>query len=152
MVAASLTVPTRREPILSVIGPGCDGELRPAEVLVRVAALGRAGAWTGTLGVTPEIADELDAAARVVPTEASRQVVRCARGETGRVSIRRGRRHVELGPVGGLAFFFDLRSAAAALPLARAVTESAGIEEGRQRLGALGVRTELDYEREHTDQ
>jgi hypothetical protein len=152
MVAASLTVPTRRPPILSVIGPGCDGELAPAEVLVRVAALGRARAWTGTLGVTPEIADELDAAAGVVPTEASRQVVRCARGETGRVSIRRGRRHVELGPIGALAFFFDLRSAAAALPLAQAVTRSAGIEEGRERLAALGVRTELDYEREHADQ
>ena len=66
-----------------MIGPGCDGELTAGEVLERVAELARAGAWLGTWGLTPEIAAELDAAATLVPTEASLQVVRCARGEVG---------------------------------------------------------------------
>ncbi|HMC06603.1 MAG TPA: DUF1152 domain-containing protein [Solirubrobacterales bacterium] len=150
MVAAALRAGDESRPLLAVIGPGCDGELRPAEVLARVADLARAGAWLGAWGVTPEAADELEAAAAAVPTEASLQVARCARGEIGEAEIRRGRRRVELGPVGALAFFFDADAALAELPLARAVSESASIEEARAALAARGIRTELDYERERS--
>ena len=80
MVAAALNVAGRVKPLLAVIGPGCDGELTAGEVLARVAELARAGAWLGTWGLAPETAAELDAAAGQVPTEASLQVVRCARG------------------------------------------------------------------------
>ena len=83
MVAAALRAVLPRA-LLAVIGPGCDGELTQAEVAGRVAELARAGTWLGTWGLTPPIADELEAAAKLVPTEASRQVVRCARGEVGR--------------------------------------------------------------------
>ena len=148
MLAATHRVADRVPPLLGVIGPGCDGELTPGSVLERVAALARAGAWLGTWGLTPQIADELDAAAAVVPTEASRQVVRCARGEIGETYIRRGRRRVELGPVGALAFFFDpLLAPREALPLAHAVADAGSVEEGRAALAALGIHTELDYER-----
>lgn len=148
MVAAALRGPDRVRPLLAVVGPGCDGELTAAEVLVRVAELGRVDAWLGTWGVTPGIAEELEAAAALVPTEASLQVVRCARGETGETYIRRGRRRVDLGPVGALTFVFDPAAAPPeALPLAHAVAHAASIEEGRAALAALGLRTELDYER-----
>ena len=50
--------------VLGVLGAGCDGELRPAEVLARVAALAGAGAWIATIGVTPGRSDEIEAAAR----------------------------------------------------------------------------------------
>ena len=83
MVAAALRIADRVRPLLAVIGPGCDGELTVAEVLERVAELARAGAWLGTWGMPPRIAAELEAAATQVPTEASLQVVRCARGEVG---------------------------------------------------------------------
>jgi hypothetical protein len=148
MVAASLDTEEAHGPILAVVGPGCDGELSTAEVLGRVAALARGGAWMGSWGVTPDAADELEAAARLVPTEASLQVVRCVRGESGKDAIRGGRRQVELGPVGALALLFDLRAAAGELPLAEAVKGSGSIEDARAALAARGVRTELDYERE----
>ena len=148
MLAAAHRVADRVRPLLAVVGAGCDGELTPAAVLERVAGLGRAGAWLGTWGLTPQIADELDAAATVVPTEASRQVVRCARGEIGETYIRRGRRRVELGPIGALAFFFDpLLAPPEALPLAHAVADAGSVEEARGALAALGIHTELDYER-----
>jgi hypothetical protein len=148
MVAAALHLAGRVKPLLAVIGPGCDGELTVAEVLGRVAELARAGTWLGTWGVTPEIAAELDAATTLVPTEASLQVVRCARGELGAAYIRRGRRRVELGPVGALTFFFDpVAAPSEALPLAHAVSDAASIEEGRAALAARGIHTELDYER-----
>ena len=147
MVAAMLTA-VRDGALLAVIGAGCDGELTPGQVLDRVAVLGRAGAWLGAWGVSPEIATELDMAAAQVPTEASLQVARCARGETGIAPIRGGRREVELGPLGALAFFFEPDLAIAELPLASAVQGSKSIDEARDALAELGVRTELDYERE----
>jgi hypothetical protein len=148
MVAASLRIADRVKPLLAVIGPGCDGELTAAEVLERVAELARAGAWLGAWAVTPKIADELDAATALVPTEASLQVVRCARGEVGDAYIRHGRRRVELGAVGALAFVFDpVAAPSEALPLAHAVADADSIEAGRATLAARGVHTELDYER-----
>ncbi len=143
--AARCGLPT----LLAVAGAGCDGELSPAEVLQRAAELARGGAWIGTLSVSPPVAAELEAAARVVPTEASVQIIRCAQGETGEVPIRGGRRHVELTPFGAMILVFDpLLAAAAGLPLTAAVAGSRSIEEGRAALEALGVRTELDYERD----
>ena len=133
--------------VLGVLGAGCDGELLPAEVLERVAALAGAGAWIGTHGVSPEAADAIDSAAEVAVTEASRMVARCARGEIGDAAIRGGRRTVELGPVGGLCFMFDVGLAAAELPLVRAVRGSDSLEEANTAINALGVSTELDYER-----
>lgn len=130
-----------------VLGAGCDGELRPAEVLGRVAALAGNGAWTGTLGVTPAAAERIERAAEVAVTEASVMVARCARGEVGEVPIRGGRRTVELGPVGALCFTFDMRRARKELPLVRAVEEARSIGEANEALTALGVGTELDYER-----
>jgi hypothetical protein len=149
MIAAALRAADRVRSLLAVIGPGCDGELSAADVLERTADLGRVGAWLGTWGVTPAIADDLSAAAAVVTTEASLQVARCARGEVGETRIRGGRRRVELGPVGALIFVFDpaVATSGEELPLARAVAETRSIEEGRAALAALGVATELDYER-----
>jgi hypothetical protein len=137
---------------LSILGAGCDGELRPAEVLERISALARAGAWIGAEGVTAEQADEIEAAAATAFTEASMGVARCARGEHGEVSIRGGRRSVELGPAGAVAFNFDLDRAAPQLPLAQAVAGTASLAEARDALAALGIRTELDFENERARQ
>jgi len=147
MVAGMSKSAGRGNPLLAVIGAGCDGELSAAQVLERVAVLGRGGAWLGSWGVSPEIGSEIERAAEIVPTEASLLVARCARGETGIVEIRSGRQQVELGPVGALAFFFDAAAATRELPLADAVADSQSIEEARAALAARGVRTELDYER-----
>lgn len=138
--------------LLAVLGPGCDGELTPDEVLRRVAAAARAGAWTGTWSLTPGIADEVEAAARASYTEASLQIVRCARGEAGQAEIRGGRRTVPLGPLGALAFFFEIGDSLPELaPFAPLVAHSESIESARQALADAGIRTELDYEREHAE-
>lgn len=147
MLAAAIRLDGRLDVAGVILGAGCDGELTPDEVLARVAALGRAGAWTGTWGVTPAIADEVERAARKSGTEASLQVVRAVRGEYGETAIRAGRRRVHLTPLGALAFCFDPVAAAPELPLARAVMDAEGIESARAALAEIGVRTELDYER-----
>ncbi|MCW2996204.1 MAG: hypothetical protein JWQ18_3699, partial [Conexibacter sp.] len=75
--------------------------------------------------------------------------LRCARGETGRAPIRGGRRTVPLTADGGRLVCFDpLITIASAARLAAAVAGAASLEDAQSILTALGVRTELDYERE----
>ena len=88
-----------------------------------------------------------------MPTEASAQALRCFRGEHGTAEIRGGRRT----RAAHAARRDDdlLRRARAAVAsaarLAAAVREAAGLEEANETLHGLGVRTELDYEREMVD-
>jgi hypothetical protein len=132
----------------AVFGAGCDGELSPDEVLERVAEVATAGGLAGVRGLTPAVAARLEAAAEVVPTEASAQALRCFRGETGSSAIRGGRRSVELTPAGALTFYFDVAVAlGSAARLARAVAGTADLEAANEALHGLGIRTELDYER-----
>ena len=148
MLAAAQTLDADLPGTGVVLGAGCDGELTPDEVVARVAALARARAWTGSWSVTSEIADEVEEAATGSGTEASLQVVRCARGEHGLAEIRGGRRTVPIGPIGALAFCFDVVAAAPALPLVEAVKGAKDLEAARRALEALGIRTELDWERD----
>jgi hypothetical protein len=134
--------------LAAVYGPGCDGELTPDEVLMRITELQEAGALLGAWGLTPQACDLVDAAGKSVPTEASLMAVRCARGERGTVPIRGGRRSVELTSLGALTFFLDPVAAAdSAIPLATAVLPAASLEEAHDALMGMGVRTELDLER-----
>ncbi|HZB07315.1 MAG TPA: DUF1152 domain-containing protein [Thermoleophilaceae bacterium] len=137
-------------PVLgAVFGAGCDGELTPAEVLERVAEVAAAGGLAGARGLTPAVAARLEDAVEAVPTEASAQALRCFRGEIGPATIRRGRRSVELSPVGALTFFFDPQVAVgSAARLAAAVKDARDLGHGNDILHELGVYTELDYERD----
>jgi hypothetical protein len=133
--------------VAAVFGAGCDGELRPAEVLERVAEVASRGGWLGAAGLSPEDADALDAAIAVVPTEASAMAVRCARGGFGQTTIRQGRRTVELSPVGALTFHLDpLVCLDSAARLADAVVDAPSLADANAILHRLGVRSELDYE------
>jgi hypothetical protein len=133
--------------LLGVLGAGCDGELRPAEVMERVSALAREGAWLATTGVAPAEADEIERAAAVAVTEASLMVARCAKGVHGEVEIRGGRRTVEAGPLGAVCFMFDVETAFAALPLPAAVAGASSIADAHEALAERAVATELGYER-----
>lgn len=75
--------------------------------------------------------------------------VRCALGETGRTTIRDGRRTVELTAIGGQLLWFEPASALrSAARLAAALDGAADLAAAQAALSALGVRTELDLERE----
>ena len=145
LLAAAAHMRTRS--LGAVVGTGCDGELTPEEVMDRVAEVAAAG---GMLGAAwPAALDRLEAAVEQVPTEASAMALACARGRTGRAEIRGGRRTVPLSPLGAVIWLFEpaaaMRSAAR---LAHAVAECGSLEEAQEVLSGLGVRTELDWERE----
>ncbi len=148
MLAAARHLPDGLAVLGCAFGSGCDGELTHAEVLGRVAALGRAGAWLTTLSPPAHVAEELIELAGTVPTEASLMAARCALGEIGPAEIRGGRRTVDLGPIGALAFVFDpIRAIGGPAPLADLVAGAGSLEEAQEILAATGLVTELEYER-----
>jgi hypothetical protein len=147
VLSAALRMST---PTLGVVfGIGCDGELTPAEVLERLEEVRAAGGDLGDLPLPTAALDRAEAALAHVTTEASAMAIRCARGETGHVPIRNGRRTVPLTADGGRLVCFDpaiaIRSAAR---LAKAVADADSLEDAQAILTALDVRTELDYERD----
>lgn len=149
MLAAGVHLQRHGRPVVAaVFGPACDGELTIDELLDRLARLAAAGGLVGVEGMTPAVADELERACAEIPTEASAQAVRCARGEVGIAPIRGGRRHVPLSPIGALTFYADpSRAVASVARLADAVADAEDLEQANDLLHDLGVRTELDYER-----
>jgi hypothetical protein len=153
MLAATVRLASRgMETLAAVFGPCCDGELTIEEILDRLAVLAAAGGLVGVSGITPDIAEELEQAAKLIPTEASAQAIRCARGEMGVVTIRRGRRQVVLSPLGALTFYFDPPTAVASVAtLAKAVIDARDLEHANDLLHELGVTTELDFERSWTE-
>ncbi|HEY6759837.1 MAG TPA: DUF1152 domain-containing protein [Baekduia sp.] len=142
--------PALATPVLGALfGIGCDGELTPPEVVERLAEVDAAGGVLGDLPLPAAALDRVEAALATVTTEASAMALRCARGETGRVPIRGGRRTVPLTPDGGRLVCFDPAAAiGSAARLARAVLDARSLDEAQEILAALGVRTELDYERD----
>jgi hypothetical protein len=136
--------------LLALFGAGCDGELSPDEVLERVAEVAAAGGHLGTWGPGTAELDRLDAAAAQIPTEASAMALRCGRGGGGAMSIRSGRRTVQLTPVGALIFFFDPRVALrTAARCGQLVAEAGSLRDANAILLAHGICTELDWEEKH---
>jgi hypothetical protein len=150
MLAAAAHLHRMGRPVLAgVFGTGCDAELTPAEVLARLAEVAAAGGLAGARGLTEPVADRLEQAIKLVPTEASAQAVRAFRGASGPVPIRGGARHVELSAMASMTFYLDVEATVHAVGrLAGAVDGAAGLEEANAALNAIGVSTELDLERE----
>jgi hypothetical protein len=150
MLAAADHLAQRGVPVLGgIYGIGCDGELTPTEVLERLAEVGAADGLRGAIGITADMAPLLEQAVEAVPTEASALALRAFRGEIGEVPIRGGRRTVLLSPLAAVTFYFDIQAAVAtAARLALAVRDAANLDEANEALRSLGVRTELDWERD----
>jgi hypothetical protein len=148
LAVASLLRAAGHDLLLAIFGIGCDAELTPNEVLARIAAVAAEGGLAGARGLTEPIAERLEGAIRVVPTEASAQAVRAFRGASGIARIRGGSRALELSTVAAVTFYLDVEATMRACGrLARAVYDAPSLEDANRALGRLGVRTELDLER-----
>jgi hypothetical protein len=151
MLAAHAELATRgRRTLWGVFGYGSDGELTIDEIEVALSKLGAAGGLLGGWSLTPKIAAELEEVVKTVPTEASAIPLKCFRGARGDSEIRRGQRHVKLTPLTALTFFMSTIKLYETLGRpAQAVQGSSSLDEANDALHAVGIRTELDYEREY---
>jgi hypothetical protein len=133
----------------AVFGYGSDGELSVNEIETALSKLAKAGAWLGTTSLTPNIAAELEEAIKTVATEASAVPVQCFHGAWGETKIRTDQRTVKLTPLTALIFFVSATKLFHTLSRpAQAVSNSSSLEEANNALHALGIKTELDLERE----
>ncbi len=150
MLAAAERLRLAGHPVLlGVFGAGCDAELTSAEVFERLGRVAAAGGLCGARGLTEPVAERLEAAVAVVPTEASAVGVSSYRGGHGAVAIRGGDRTLELSAVAAVTFYLDVAATVrAAGRLARAVADARSLAQANAALGGLGVRTELDLETE----
>ena len=150
MLAAAARLADRGKPVLTAIfGIGCDAELTPDEVYARLAEVAAAGGFGGARGLTEPVAQRLEQAMELVPTEASAQAVRAYRGAFGHTTIRGGTRSLELTPAAALTFYLDVGATVRTVGrLATALSDASSLQEANAALNALGVRTELDLESE----
>ncbi len=150
MLAAAARLREAGNPVLiGVFGIGCDAELTPQEVLARLGEVAAADGLIGSRGLTAPVAERLEHAIRLVPTEASAQAVRAFRGAFGTAAIRGGTRTFELSALAAMTLYLDVDVTIGAVGrLARAVDGAVDLDEANDALHAIGVRTELDLERE----
>ena len=151
MLAAYAELEDRgRRTLWGVFGYGSDGELTTDEIEVALSKLAAAGGLLGAWSLTPKIAAELEEVIKTVPTEASAIPVQCFRGAWGDSAIRRGQRRVKLTPLTALTFFMSTTKLYETLGRpAQAVRRSSSLDQANDALHAIGIRTELDYEREY---
>lgn len=136
--------------IWGVFGFGSDGELSVDEIELALSKLGAAGGLLGAWSLTPKIAAELEIVIQTVPTEASAIPIQCFRGAWGQRDIRRGERRVKLTPLTAVTFFLSTAKLYDNLARpAQGVRQSASLDEANEALHAIGIRTELDYERDY---
>lgn len=149
MLAALAELERRgRRTVWGVFGYGSDGELTADEIEAALSKLGAAGGLLGAWGLTPKIAAELHEVVKTVPTEASAIPLECFRGASGTRKIRGGSRNLKLTPLTTLTFFMSPTKLYETLSRpAQAVRQSSSLDEANDAFHAIGIRTELDYER-----
>ena len=150
MLAAYAELEERGQRVLwAVFGYGSDGELTTEEIEAALQKVAKARGLLGAWGLTNKVVSELEQVVQKVPTEASAIPVECARGAWGEKRIRQDKRRVELTPLTTLTFFMSPTVVFHTLSRpAQAVRSSASLEEANQALHAMGLKTELDLERE----
>jgi hypothetical protein len=150
MLAAAVRLADGDLPVIAgVFGACCDGELTLAELSAQLAEVSRGGGGLGVRGLTEPVAARLEAAMSLVTTEASALAVSAFRGHTGVTTIRGGAVAVEVTPLAAQTVYLDAAvTFASAAPLARAVAQSRSLDGANRELHRLGVRTELDLERD----
>ena len=150
MLAAFAEMEKRgRRTLWGVFGYGSDGELTVDEIELALSQIAAAGGLLGCWSLTPKIAAELAEVIKTVPTEASAIPVRCFQGAWGETNIRSDQRKVKLTPLTALTFFIATTKLLDTLARpARAILQSSSLEQANDALHAIGIKTELDLERE----
>jgi hypothetical protein len=132
-----------------VFGYGSDGELTVDEIELALSKVAKSGGLLGSWGLTQKVVTELEEVIRHVQTEASAIPVECLRGAWGEKKIRLDQRSVKLTPLTTLTFFLSPTIVLQTLSRpAQALRHSVSLEEANKALHAMGLKTELDLERE----
>ncbi|MCI0454797.1 MAG: DUF1152 domain-containing protein [Candidatus Dadabacteria bacterium] len=149
MISAISEIQKEANTFLGVLGYGSDGELEHWELDRSLSIVAKEGGLLGAWGITKEILNELEMVLSRVSTEASRIPVECAKGATGKTTIRRGARMVSLSLISTITFYLSPMVVYEKISKpARLVSGSKSLDEANDALHSIGLFTELDLERE----
>lgn len=135
--------------IIGIYGIGCDGELKLHELERRLSEVASKGCLLGAIGMTKDDIALMEMLLGRVHTEASRLAALSAKGLMGEVPIRSGERTAQVSIFSSITFFLDAKALFELSTLARAVADAGSLEEANEALHSLGIKTELDFEREY---
>ena len=132
-----------------IFGYGSDGELTTDEVEEALSVVAKARGLLGAWSLTPKVVAELQEVIKRVNTEASAIPIECALGAWGEKSIRYDERKVKMTPLTALTFYLSPTAImeTVARP-ARNVAKSTSLEEANEALHDIGIKSELDIERD----
>jgi len=149
MIAALYEVNKKITTIVGVFGFGSDGELTLPELESSIQLIALNKGILGSWGITPDTLSLMERVVEVVPTEASRSPVIYAKGEFNGAPIRSGMRFVNLNFSSTVTIYIDPDVLFEKVSkLARAIAGCTNIEEANNTLNDLGIKSELDLERE----
>ena len=149
MIAALYNVNKEINTMAGVFGLGSDGELTISELESSLKLIAMNKGILGSWGITQETLNLMERVVEVVPTEASRSPVIYAKGEFNGATIRSGMRFVNLNFSSTATVYIDTVVLFEKISrLARSIAGCASIEEANETLHGLGIKSELDLERE----
>lgn len=149
MVASLYKVSKKIRTMIGVFGFGSDGELTISELESSVKQIAQHDGIMGSWGITQDTLNLMEKVVKVVPTEASRSPVEYARGKFEGTSIRSGTRSINLNFSSTVTIYIDPVVLFENISgLARVVAECTSIEDANKKLNELGIKSELDVERE----
>ena len=135
--------------VMGIFGFGSDGELTLQELEKSFRSIAQNGGILGSWGLTQDTLKIMEEVIKVVPTEASKSPVLYAKGEFQNTKIRSGLRDVDLNLCSTVTFYLDPRVVYEKISEpARVVTNCKNLEDANKALNRIGIKTELDLERE----
>ncbi|MCH6545360.1 MAG: DUF1152 domain-containing protein [Deltaproteobacteria bacterium] len=119
------------------------------EIEKALSVVAKGGGLLGAWCLTPKVVAEMLEVIKRVNTEASAIPVECALGAWGEKKIRNDERKVRMTHLTALTFFLSPSVIFQTLSRpARALVGSASLEDANAALHAIGLKTEIDLERE----
>ncbi len=145
-ISLSALYNTNIDSLLTVYGPGGDGELQTDTVLKYISDIAKENGLIEVLGMNIEEAELLDNLVKNINTEASLIPLISFKGEYGNKMIRNNTRNVKLSPVLSTSYVLNVDITYNRSELPKLVKDTGGIGQANQALNDHCIYTELDLE------
>lgn len=150
MVSSLYSMRSEIKTVMGIFGFGSDGELSIDELEYIFKIISGYGGVIGSWGITSETLKLMQEVVSVVPTEASRAPVEYALGMFENSTIRSGTRQLNLNLCSTSTYYLDVGVVYEKISrTSRAVAGAKDLEDAHEKLKSIGIRTELDIEREN---
>ncbi len=137
MVVAALSK-IKEKSMLGLIGYGCDGDLMPEEIDVRLAELAEENGVIGSMGLSDKDKENLDVFFKRFPNPVEEWPLKASRGAHGWVRFN-SLWSIYVSALSSIMFMLDPKVMTEQNPLAKAIVESGSLAEAERATLSLGL-------------